>query len=792
MSKKNKSKFPNTPQQSVGQKSNSGSSSSLFNQLTATINAIAPKINGPEIRWDEQTFSSIQSSLSPEGKLQYSELINDFCEMGKNLRKLQEDTVEEEETLKLKITQFDNEKSTLEESKIQIQIGQKDLDSKKSALSVQIKELETREKNAFDGFVLEQDRAISLMRDEVIELQKQKNQLQLEAKKIRFDQSSLLEEDARVMVLKIEEKEEQLRKQEHDITLREDSLKQVQNLIDSQRRRLEIDSRTSRQIEEQIRQEVADEFDRRLKSKDLEIEKLKARLERICGEFDQVREELGDFQSIRLMLNGASPDSLSEERKQLRYQVKTLENKVSQLEDARLNDDYDSILQDRDRLDQELKLVRPRMQELEQRKFEYENSVLERENWAREKKVLLEHKKLMTAHMNDIESRIQGLSDAQQSQSAFPELIKLDGFDYKLPGASVPVPDLSLFAEELQHRIAGSQPGNPLYFRKQDLQLFLGGLAMSQLHVFQGISGTGKTSLAKAFASAVGGKCTDIAVQAGWRDRDDLLGHFNAFEKRYYEKDCLQALYRAQTEAFKDSVNIILLDEMNLSRPEHYFSEFLSALEMSKLDDRRIGLMESAPLNAPKLLVEGRYIKIPENVWFIGTANHDETTNEFADKTHDRAFVLELPRHEEQFESRRLKKCTYSFSSLKEAFSKAEKDHAIEVNEILKFISLSDLTKKLGSDFGLGWGNRFERQARKFLPVVKAAGGDFGLALDHLLSSRMFRQGKVTGRYDTSAEIMEEILQALDELSFGPLAGFDFVKCRAAIYQDLKRLGRGI
>ena len=98
---------------------------------------------------------------------------------------------------------------------------------------------------------------------------------------------------------------------------------------------------------------------------------------------------------------------------------------------------------------------------------------------------------------------------------------------------------------------------------------------MSQLHIFQGISGTGKTSLAKAFAKAMGGHCTDIAVQAGWRDRDDLLGHYNAFEKRFYERDCLQGLYRAQTDAYKDRCNIILLDEMNLSRPEQYFAEFL-------------------------------------------------------------------------------------------------------------------------------------------------------------------------------------------------------------------------
>ena len=86
-----------------------------------------------------------------------------------------------------------------------------------------------------------------------------------------------------------------------------------------------------------------------------------------------------------------------------------------------------------------------------------------------------------------------------------------------------PVPeDLRAFANELQQRIAMAEPGTRLFYGIDDIRTLLGGLAMSQLHVFQGISGTGKTSLAKAFAKAIGGFCTDIAVQAGWRDRDDL------------------------------------------------------------------------------------------------------------------------------------------------------------------------------------------------------------------------------------------------------------------------------
>ena len=136
---------------------------------------------------------------------------------------------------------------------------------------------------------------------------------------------------------------------------------------------------------------------------------------------------------------------------------------------------------------------------------------------------------------------------------------------------------------------------------------------MNQLHIFQGMSGTRKTSLAKAFAKAVGGFCADISVQAGWRDRDDLLGHYNAFEKRFYEKDCLQGLYRAQTDPYSDRCNVILLDEMNLSRPEQYFAEFLSAIEKNDPLDRLISLSESRLPHAPRMLVEGRRIHVPRN-----------------------------------------------------------------------------------------------------------------------------------------------------------------------------------
>ncbi len=303
------------------------------------------------------------------------------------------------------------------------------------------------------------------------------------------------------------------------------------------------------------------------------------------------------------------------------------------------------------------------------------------------------------------------------------------------------VPGLKQFAEELQHRIATAEEQVELFYPLEDIRLLLGGLAMSQLHVFQGISGTGKTSLAKAFAKAMGGFCTDIAVQAGWRDRDDLLGHYNAFERRFYEKDCLQALYKAQTPRWRDTCNVILLDEMNLSRPEQYFAEFLSALEKNNRDERLISLAETAMPNAPVMLRDGRKILVPSNVWFIGTANHDETTNELADKTYDRAHVMTLPKQDHRFTIKQYDPASFSYASLNKAFDEACNKHRQEVGDLLKWLSEDDLTKQLETDFGLGWGNRFEKQAMRFIPVIKAAGGSEGEALDHLLSTRVMRKG---------------------------------------------------
>jgi len=409
-------------------------------------------------------------------------------------------------------------------------------------------------------------------------------------------------------------------------------------------------------------------------------------------------------------------------------------------------------------------------------------------NMEKEKRVLELHNRTLGSAISSLETQLNELVDKQLGSKTFPALSQLDQ-EFRNEAANLQVvPSLKDFSGQIRMGLASVDPSSPLYYREEDVRLFLAGLAMSSLHILQGMSGTGKTSLATAFAEVVGGHCTLIPVQAGWRDKDDLVGHYNAFEKKFYEKEALQAIYRAQLPAYRDRLNLIVLDEMNLSRPEQYFSEFLSAMEI-KTEKRNIVLVEEKQNNAPNLLVDGRKIKVPDNIWFIGTANHDETTNEFADKTYDRAHVMELQRNEKTFTTDRYESgMTYSFNSLKKQFDSAAEKHGKRLDSMLSILNNCELSLALEENFDVRWGNRLDRHAKRFIPVIIEAGGSLEEGLDHLLATKVFRRGKVTGRFNTNITSLDEIEEALVS-TWGELnLSGEPVKSLACIAKDKKRL----
>ncbi|MGC4890479.1 AAA family ATPase [Micromonospora sp. DT227] len=327
-------------------------------------------------------------------------------------------------------------------------------------------------------------------------------------------------------------------------------------------------------------------------------------------------------------------------------------------------------------------------------------------------------------------------------------------------------PDLTDLVAYAQQRILADETNRrgstPLAYRARDIRCLLGGMAMSRLHILQGISGIGKTTFPKAFARAIGADFAVIEVQAGWRDRQDLIGHLNAFERRYYETAFTKAIYQAACPAHRNRPFFIILDEMNLAHPEQYFADVLSGLE--NVGSRfRLQLTSHQMEPRPRLLDvdKGIHLPIPDNVWFFGTSNHDETTVQFADKTYDRAHVIELPTTPPSLTPRKVPpREAISRRALVRSFGNAGRDHHDAQEQVVSFLR-EHLARTLAINFKIGWGPRLEQQVRDFAPVVVAAGGSPGEAADHILATRILR--RLRGRYDLRPEKLQELRDLIDE-----------------------------
>ncbi|TCP58193.1 dynein-related subfamily AAA family protein [Tumebacillus sp. BK434] len=166
--------------------------------------------------------------------------------------------------------------------------------------------------------------------------------------------------------------------------------------------------------------------------------------------------------------------------------------------------------------------------------------------------------------------------------------------------------------------------------------------------ILAGISGTGKTKLVKLFAEAVGATRDNaqfelIPVRPDWSDPSDLIG-YRDIAGEFVKGRLTEVLERASNPENQAKTYFICLDEMNLARVEHYFSDLLSLMETQEWvedenDTKRITTGKVVTLKCEEGDVD---LCIPENVYIIGTVNMDETTHPFSKKVLDRANTIEF------------------------------------------------------------------------------------------------------------------------------------------------------
>ncbi|MCD6524098.1 MAG: AAA family ATPase [Thermococcus sp.] len=169
--------------------------------------------------------------------------------------------------------------------------------------------------------------------------------------------------------------------------------------------------------------------------------------------------------------------------------------------------------------------------------------------------------------------------------------------------------------------------------------------------ILSGLTGTGKTKIAQELAELLDGSKNNLlflSVRPDWRDSKALLGYYNPLTGEYHKTSLLEFILRAKEDYEQNREKampyFIILDEMNLAHVEYYFADFLSVLESGRDNDGFT--KESIKLhdNEEVEIFQGipKELKLPPNLYIIGTVNMDETTYSFSPKVLDRAFVVEF------------------------------------------------------------------------------------------------------------------------------------------------------
>lgn len=301
-----------------------------------------------------------------------------------------------------------------------------------------------------------------------------------------------------------------------------------------------------------------------------------------------------------------------------------------------------------------------------------------------------------------------------------------------------------------------------LKFKESLIIRYISALCTKPFVILTGLAGSGKTKLAQAFSQWICEEDSQICivpVGADWTNRDPLLGYPNALEaERYFkpENKALMLLIEAGKAENEDKPYFLILDEMNLSHVERYFADFLSAMESGGTISLHSGETEWDEVPSG--------IKLPKNLFIIGTVNVDETTYMFSPKVLDRANVIEFQVSEKEMQAFLFNPGVADLSFLKghganmaaafiaKATSKASDLANTEKmnNSLLEFfIEL----KKAGAEFGYRSASEINRFV-KVLPTIAPVWEE-----DSILDAAVMQ--KLLPKVHGSRRKLEPVLKAL-------------------------------
>ncbi len=581
---------------------------------------------------------------------------------------------QEQETRKQKLNEFS---IRLKEQQEKLKKDREALESEKETYKQEIEDKVNSEFNVRVNQAIEKQTQ-AIQKEQVALLDKQKN--------------------CRIKETELKEKERELECKAQKIV---NDKKELENIYEA---RLQEEMRKK---QADLFSKLDTEFNARFKEK---IDLLEQKREELAEQKEQIQEEQANLNAEKKAFEASKPKQLERLKDEVQAEVDSLQRKleIEQDERKKLQDEYDmlaksygeyerfkdrDLISEKNELEQERKRLEARLKQVKDDREERINAIQDQANEKEQfynkhldeikayNVLKLQFDKLKIEYRNLKEQlreqdyyekqyqiaderlkRLQSQFMGKEEQMKREEAIKQDYvFEIQLNSENKNKENDELkWLEHIQSNMKKygvEYPQRLLYAFHTALKT----ASMSPLSILSGVSGTGKSELPKLYAYFGGFNFLSEAVQPTWDSPASMIGFYNTIEGKFDATNLFKFLVQTSIESkqkdesapnpygLKESMNLILLDELNLAHIELYFAEFLSKFEMKRGSNNvNLDIPIGAGLTMP--------INLDSNLLWVGTMNEDETTKSLSDKVLDRAFCLNFPRPKELVSRLELKK----------------------------------------------------------------------------------------------------------------------------------------
>ena len=399
-------------------------------------------------------------------------------------------------------------------------------------------------------------------------------------------------------------------------------------------------------IQETIDQRIGEgesEFERQLALKD-------QRIERLAVQRDRFESKVNEFEEWRRRFGHKEPEEWIEDFHKLEEYRDRLREELSKRPSPEDGDRLANLEEERRQWEQKRTEINRELGELRAREGDWLIAVDERERLKDQKAVAERRVETLQAEQEKLcedVGRLRSLYEQPKERQARVGVIEQPRFEKLLSLASeVPEKDWLDKIHQLCEESGLTFPRRLLYAFHTSLKT----ADWTPLTVLGGVSGTGKSELPRLYSRFGGLAFEPLSVQPNWDSPQSLFGFFNSVDNRFNATPLLRSLVQSQqkpdSETYSDGMNdrllLVLLDEMNLSHVELYFSDLLSKLELRR--GEKNGVKIEVDLGAG---LEQYEVPLGGNVLWVGTMNEDETTKTLSDKVLDRANLIGFPRPQE-------------------------------------------------------------------------------------------------------------------------------------------------